>query len=148
MTRSYPDRPIVAVGVVVLDGERVLLVRRARAPKAGQWSLPGGAQHLGETAREAAAREVREETGLDVAVGGLIDVVDYVDHDGNGAVRHHYTLIDYWARPNGRRLLQAADDAAAAAWFDPDGLDNLALWDETRRVIALARLKAAKAAAS
>ena len=64
MSREYPDRPWVGIGAIAFRGDTVLLVRRARPPRQGLWSLPGGAQHLGEGAEEAARRELREETGL------------------------------------------------------------------------------------
>ena len=67
MRREYPDRPIVGVGAVVLRARSVLLVKRARPPRQGQWSLPGGAQELGETLDDAVAREVREEAGIEIS---------------------------------------------------------------------------------
>ena len=84
MTREFPDRPIAGVGVVVLGAKGVLLVKRAKPPRQGQWSLPGGAQKLGETVFEAARRETLEETGLEIEVLGLIDVVDSIASDDGG----------------------------------------------------------------
>ena len=81
--RKYPDRPIVAVGAVILDGDRVLLVQRGQEPLKGEWSLPGGAVELGETLEEALVREVREETSLDVAVGPVVEVFDSIRRDGS-----------------------------------------------------------------
>ena len=74
MSREYPDRPFVGVGVVVWRGDNVLLIQRGKPPRIGAWSLPGGAQELGETVRETAVREVREETGVEIDVTHLIDV--------------------------------------------------------------------------
>jgi 8-oxo-dGTP diphosphatase len=132
--RLYPDRPVVGVGAVVWRDDRVLLVRRGRPPRAGQWSLPGGAQRLGETLREAAAREVREETDLALADVRLLTTVDLVEHDADGRVRYHYTLVDFVAEaPLGEPV--AGDDAEAVAWFRLDELPGLGLWSETLRII-------------
>ncbi len=138
MSREYPDRPLVGVGVVVFGaGGKVMLVRRGKPPRQGQWSLPGGAQKLGETVFEAAAREVREETGLDVEVLGLVDVVDSIRNDDDGRVHYHYTLVDVFADARDGEP-RAGGDAAAAAWFAPADIAKLELWSETRRVIELA----------
>jgi 8-oxo-dGTP diphosphatase len=134
MGREFPDRPVVGVGAVVWRGERVLLVRRGKPPRAGQWSLPGGAQQLGETLREAIAREVWEETGLELVDLRLLTTVDLVDREPDGRVRFHYTLVDFTAEaPTGEPA--AGDDAAAVGWFALDQLDALGLWTETLRII-------------
>jgi 8-oxo-dGTP diphosphatase len=112
--REFPDAPRVGVGAVVLDGERVLLARRGRAPSAGKWSIPGGLVHLGERLEEAAVREVREETGLHVRLLGLCGVIDRVVRDSD-AVRYHYVIIDYVAESVGGRL-EAGTDAAEVRW--------------------------------
>ena len=138
MSREYPARPIVGVGVVVWDGDRVLLVRRGKAPRWGQWSLPGGAQRLGETVAEAAHREVREEVGLDVALGEIVATIDLIERDPQGRIRYHYTLIDFVAEaavPD----LHPGSDAADARWFAIEELEPLGLWSETVRVIELTR---------
>lgn len=136
--RDYPDRPICAVGAVVWKGEDVLLIRRARPPRAEEWSLPGGAQHLGEPLEEAIRREVMEETGIEIEVLGLAGVVDAIFPDDNGAIRHHYTLIDYTA------VWRAGDPVAGdgereAAWITPERLTGLSLWAQTRAMIARSR---------
>ena len=138
LQRRNPSHPLVGVGAVVLHGSRVLLVRRANPPRQGEWSLPGGLQHLGETVAEAAYREVKEETGVDVRVLGLVDVVDLIEYDAVGVtVRFHFTLVELvaiWLRGN----VVAGEDAAEAAWFDLDGLASLNMWSETIRIIELA----------
>jgi 8-oxo-dGTP diphosphatase len=83
MSREYPDRPIAGVGVVVLRDDQVLMIRRGREPRMGQWSIPGGKQELGETWQETAVREVREETGVEIDVIGIVDVVDAIIRDGD-----------------------------------------------------------------
>lgn len=132
MSEADDRRPIVAVGVVCLRGDLVLLVRRRRPPLEGQWSLPGGRIEWGERAVDAALRELREETGCDATLVGLIDVVDAVMGD------RHYVLIDYGAHWT-RGAPEAGDDAADACFFTPAELSELDLWSETRRIIEAAR---------
>jgi ADP-ribose pyrophosphatase YjhB (NUDIX family) len=122
------------VGVVVWRDEEVLLVRRGGEPNRGQWSIPGGAQELGETVYAAAEREVMEETGLGIRILGLIDVVDGIRRDEEGRVSWHYTLIDLAAEWSGGDA-RAGDDAEAVGWFSLKDLPGLGLWDETERII-------------
>lgn len=137
MSREYPERPFVGVGAVILKGDRVLLIQRGKPPRVGQWSLPGGVQELGETIREAAAREVREETGIEAEIKGLIDVIDSIQHDGDGRVRLHYTLVDVWGEWRAGEPVPG-DDAIGAAWLTLPEIERLSLWSETMRVIRAA----------
>jgi ADP-ribose pyrophosphatase YjhB (NUDIX family) len=134
MQREFPERPIVGVGVVIWRDDRVLLIQRGKAPRQGQWSLPGGAQELGETVAEAARREVLEETGLQITEPQLVAVVDSLQPDDDGRVRYHYTLVDFTAEWRSGKAV-AGGDAAAVAWVDAAALDAYALWDETIRII-------------
>lgn len=136
MTREYPNRPIVGVGAVVLRDGQVLLARRGKPPRAGIWSLPGGAQEVGETVFEAARREIAEETRLDIEVLGVVDVVDSIQHDAENRVQYHYTLVDVFAEA-GTGMAVACDDAAEVGWFSLDDLERLSLWSETERIIRL-----------
>ena len=137
MSREYPERPIVGVGAVVLRDGKVLLARRGKPPRAGDWSLPGGAQKLGETVFEAARREVEEETGLAIEVLGIVDVVDSIQPDAAGRIHYHYTLVDVFAEA-ADGVAEANDDAAEVGWFTLDELGSLGLWSETERIIRLA----------
>ena len=132
--REYPTRPIVGVGVVIIRADAVLLIKRAKPPRRGQWSLPGGAQKLGETLAETARREVTEEAGITVAVLGMIDAVDSISRDRQGAVQFHYALFDVAARWTGGEI-KAGSDAADICWAPLAGLDPFDLWSETRRII-------------
>jgi ADP-ribose pyrophosphatase YjhB (NUDIX family) len=136
MSREYPDRPFVGVGVVVWRGDEVLLIERGKGPRSGAWSLPGGAQELGETVQEAAHREIKEETDIEIDVTGLLDVVDLVRKDGDGRVQLHYTLVDFSAEWRSGEA-KAGSDAAAVRWVPLADLDQYELWDETQRVIRL-----------
>ncbi len=136
--RLYPRRPFVGVGTVVFRGDAVLLVKRARPPASERWSIPGGAQEIGETVREAALRELAEETGIRARILGLIDVVDGIVRDPAGRVRYHYTLVDFAAIWVGGTA-EPASDVAALRWTPLDALDGVPLWRETRRVIAAGR---------
>ena len=136
--RRYPDRPVVGVGAVILDGGRVLLVQRAHDPLKGQWSLPGGAVEVGETLVEAVAREVLEETGLDVRVGPIVGVFDRLHRDGMGRVEYHFVLVDYLCRPTGGTLAHNSD-AADVRWADARDLAPFGLNAEATDAIARAR---------
>ena len=140
--REFPSRPIVGVGGVVVDGSRVLLVRRANEPLKGEWSLPGGAVELGETLEAAVTREIREETGIDVEVGPIVEVLDRVRFDPDGRPRFHYVLIDFICRPTGGALLSGSD-ADQVAWADVIELPKYRVADLTVGVIvkAVDRLK-------
>ena len=121
-TREFPDAPRVGVGAVILDGTRVLLARRGRAPSAGKWSIPGGLVDVGERLEDALLREIEEESGLRVRLLGLCGVIDRVVREQD-AVRYHYVIIDYAAEPVGGRL-QAGSDAAEVRWVEVDELDQ------------------------
>ena len=116
MQREYPSAPIVGVGAVIVDGDRVLLVQRGREPMKGRWTLPGGGLELGETLAEGVVREVQEETGLLVEPIELVELLDRI-HREEDRVRYHYVIADYLCRVSGGQL-QAADDAAAARWAE------------------------------
>ena len=137
-SRQYPPRPIVGIGVVVWHGDRVLLVKRDKPPRRGQWSLPGGAQQLGETLAEAARREVKEEVALEIELGEIVATLDLIEHDPDRRVRYHYTLIDFTAEA-ASPVLRPGSDAADARWFTLSQIETLGLWSETVRVIKLAR---------
>ena len=133
------ERPVPAVGVVVLRGEEVLLVRRGTPPRLGQWSLPGGRIEFGETVEAAAIRELTEETGVVAELLGLIEVVDAVfTSRTSGGVTRHYVLIDFAARwLSGEPV--AGDDAAEARFFHHSEVAGLVEWSETVRIIEAAR---------
>ena len=124
----------MAVGVVVWKDDEVLLIRRAKPPRSGQWSIPGGAQELGETVRETAIREVKEETGLDIEVTDLIEVVDFIERDDAGGVSYHYTLVDWSAEWRSGEAM-ARDDVSDVMWADPAELERYGIWSETMRII-------------
>lgn len=133
-SRRYPAHPIPGVGALILHKGRVLLVERAREPMKGYWSLPGGAVETGEALEDALRREVLEETGLEVAVLGLVEVFERVTRDADGAAEYHYILLDYVCVPTGG-VLCAADDAARAEWFPLEELDGLLITEGTPPVI-------------
>jgi mutator protein MutT len=133
VTREYPDRPIVGVGGVVVQDGRALIVKRAHEPRKGEWSLPGGIVELGETLVDAVRRELKEETGLEVEVGEVVEVFDRVHHS-NGRIQYHFVIVDYLCRPHGGTLC-AADDAEDAAWVAADEIERFGVNEFAARVI-------------
>lgn len=143
------EQPVIAVGIVTFKDDKILMIRRGKPPRKGQWSIPGGKQKLGETWRAAAAREVKEETGIDIEVLGLIDVVDAIIYDeqtpktkenplknniDNKSIIFHYTLVDCVAEwVSG--TVNAGSDAAHAEWLSLPQIKKLDLWSETLRII-------------
>lgn len=124
--------PVPAVGVVCLKDDTVLLIRRGKPPRMGEWSLPGGRIEPGERAIDAAVRELAEETGVQADILDLLDVVDGVFPEAD----RHYVLIDYLAVWRGGEPV-AGDDAIEAAFHPLTGIDALLDWDETLRIIRM-----------
>jgi len=135
VTREYPDYPRVGVGAVILHDDKVLLVRRGKSPSFGKWSLPGGLVELGETTREAIAREIVEECGIKIRVVDVAGVIDRIVRDDAGRVRYHYVLVDYLAYPESTDV-EAGSDAAEAQWFSIDRLGEL---DTTQGLLDMIR---------
>ncbi|HVN05858.1 MAG TPA: NUDIX hydrolase [Bryobacteraceae bacterium] len=113
--RRYPQRPILGVGALIFDGDRILLVERGKEPLKGYWSLPGGVLEAGETLEQGVVREVREETGLEVKPVGLLEIFERIIRDAQGLPEYHYVLLDYICRVTGGTLAPA-DDASRVAW--------------------------------
>jgi 8-oxo-dGTP diphosphatase len=143
--REFPDAPRVGVGAVVLDGDRVLLVRRGQPPSMGKWSVPGGLIHLGEHIEEAVIREVGEECGLRVRLQGVCGVIDRITleepgREGAPRVRYHWVIIDYVAAVVGGTL-RPGSDAAEARWVRVEDLDRYdttdGLADMVQRALSL-----------
>jgi 8-oxo-dGTP diphosphatase len=128
---AEPPRPVPCVGVVCLRGEEVLLIRRGKPPRQGEWSIPGGRMEWGETVSAAALRELAEETGVSAELLGLIEVLDHISEHG------HAVLIDFAARWTGGEPV-AGDDAAEARFVPFEQACALVSWSETERIIRLA----------
>ena len=143
MSRRYPEAPLVGVAAVIFDADgRVLLVKRGRPPREGTWGLPGGLLDLGERLEDGVKREVREECGVEIEVGGLVAAFEPMQWDAAGRLEYHYVVLDYWARLASGEAA-AHDDAAALVWLRRDELDAYALSAETRAVIEAAYAAAA-----
>lgn len=131
---KYPKHPEVAVGAIVFKDGRVLLVKRSKPPSEGRWAIPGGGVNLGETLREAARREIMEETGVSIRAGDPVFTFDVVEKDDSGRIRFHYVIVDLAAEyVSGDPV--PADDATDAAWVSPDELGGLDVSPPTRRLL-------------
>lgn len=131
------SQPTVGVGVVIVKGSEVLMIRRGQPPRQGEWSIPGGTQELGETVRETAVREILEETGLSIANLKLIDVVDAFGKHPDGSLRTQWVLVDFRADWVAGEPV-AGSDAAHAEWMSLERITALELWPETLRIIETA----------
>jgi 8-oxo-dGTP diphosphatase len=130
----YPTHPRVAVGAVVFKGDRVLLVRRGRAPAKGLWAIPGGSMELGETLQAAAEREIFEETGIMIRAGEPVLTFDVIETDNDGRIRFHYVIVDMIADYIGGGL-HPGDDAAEARWVSAQALNRLNVSSRTRQLL-------------
>jgi 8-oxo-dGTP diphosphatase len=133
--------PMVGVGIVIWRADKVLLVKRGNAPRKGEWGLPGGKQHLGETIMEAAIREAREETGLDIRPLGVITAIDGITRKG-GKTEFHYTIVEVAAEALEGKA-KAGDDATDICWVSLDEVEKLCKWPEVARVVRLSLLQRA-----
>src|SRR5438105_15029775 len=111
--RDYPERPLIGAGAVIVRGNQVVLVRRGRPPLAGEWSIPGGVVKLGETLRQAAEREAREETGLEIEAGEGLEVFESITPDDAGKTGYQYVIVDFLCRLKSGEL-RAGGDALEA----------------------------------
>jgi 8-oxo-dGTP diphosphatase len=136
--REYPTRPFVGIGIVVIKGNQVLLCRRGKPPNVGSWTLPGGAQDVGETCEEAARRELMEETGLAVGELHFCAHVDTIRRDDDTRIRFHYTILDFAARWDSGEPV-AGSDVSEVQWAPLDALEPYDLWSEAHRIIGIAR---------
>src|SRR5579862_8424350 len=134
MKREFPDVPLVGVGAIIIEDDRVVLVKRAHPPLQAEWSIPGGVLEVGEMVRDAAIREAREETGLIVEPGELLGVFDRILRNPEQRVQYHYVLIDFLCRRVAGEL-SAASDAAEVRWFTQEELPALKLAEDTLQVI-------------
>jgi 8-oxo-dGTP diphosphatase len=137
--REYPDAPLVAVGALIIDQDKILLVKRKNEPGQGLWSIPGGVVELGERVEDAVKREVKEETGMTIKVERLLTTIDRIVKDREGRVQFHYVIIDYLACTS-KGTLRASTDAEEAKWIHLDDVKNLpatsvlvSLIDEAKR---------------
>ncbi|WP_373499169.1 NUDIX hydrolase [Desulfococcus sp.] len=132
--RTYPDQPQVGVGAVVFKEDRVLLVLRGRPPAEGVWAIPGGRLKLGETLKEAAEREVEEETGIVIRAGEPVFAFDAIVRDPDGGVQYHYVIVDLSAEYLGGEPL-AGDDALSARWVCAAEMASLDVNPATRNLL-------------
>jgi 8-oxo-dGTP diphosphatase len=134
MDREYPDRPLIGVGAIIVDSNRVAVVRRAHEPLKGEWSIPGGVLELGETLRDGVAREALEETGLVIASGEVLEVFDRIARDAQGRIQFHYVLVDFLCRRVSGEL-RAGGDASEARWISAPELNRFPIADSAQAVL-------------
>jgi 8-oxo-dGTP diphosphatase len=136
MARIYPSHPLVSCHALLMDGDRMLLVQRARPPFQGSWGLPGGGVELGETVAQAIVREVHEETGLHVEVSRFLDYTDAIARDAEQRIMYHYVIFYFQVVVQGGEL-RPADDATQVEWVTvsealtrphTDAVDRCLLW--------------------
>jgi 8-oxo-dGTP diphosphatase len=141
--RRYPKRPILGVGAIILDRGRVLLVERGKPPLQGYWSLPGGVLEVGESLADGIRREIREETGLEIELLGVVEIFERIMRDADGLPEYHYVLIDYLCRSTGGTLC-ASSDCARAEWVPRRRLREYKITEGTPPVIEKAFRNRAK----
>ena len=127
---GYPNEPVVAVGAIVFDNDRVLLVRRGQPPSQDLWAIPGGKVKLGESLQEAAEREILEETGITIRARQPVYTFDYIERDGSSRPRFHYVIIDLVADFVGGEI-RPGDDAADVRWVAAAELNDLSVSSKT-----------------
>jgi ADP-ribose pyrophosphatase YjhB (NUDIX family) len=133
--RQYPETPLVGAAAAVFDAEgRVLLVQRGRPPRVGQWGLPGGMLEVGERLADAARREVQEECGVTIEIGGIAGVFEPITFDEEGRIEYHYVVVDFWASHLSGAAC-AGDDAAGVAWVHMEEVDSYSLLPESLQVV-------------
>jgi ADP-ribose pyrophosphatase YjhB (NUDIX family) len=131
--REYPETPLIGVGAIIVENERVVLVKRGHPPLLGEWSIPGGVLEVGDMLREGAVREAQEETGLTVQPGEILGVYDRILREGD-RLQYHYVLIDFLCRRVSGEI-RPGSDADEVGWFRREEIDALNLAPETAEVL-------------
>jgi 8-oxo-dGTP diphosphatase len=135
--RTYPTRPYLAVSAAIFRDGRVLIVRRARAPAKGIYTLPGGGVELGETLEQAVTREIREETALDIEPIELVGFRQAIARDAGGRVERHFVILPFAARYVAGEV-SLNEELSEAHWLDPAALGELKTTEGLAEVVALA----------
>ncbi|MEM3726614.1 MAG: NUDIX hydrolase [Candidatus Bathyarchaeia archaeon] len=141
--RLYPKQPIVGVGAVIICNGKLLIEKRKYEPGKGKWSIPGGLVELGESVEQTVIREVREETGLEVGEPEHIDIVNNIVRDGNGDVKYHFVILDYFVKLKGGTL-RAASDAEDLKWVPLNEVEQYDLTKTLREFLRRNREKLQK----
>lgn len=139
MQRKYPVSPLIGVGALIHRGDKIVVVKRENEPAKGLWSIPGGLLELGELIYDGVKREVMEETGLDVEIDRLLDVIDNIVYDDDGKICYHYVLIDYLCSSS-HGDLKAATDVKEAQWIKLKDVDRLPTTKTLKRLLVKADL--------
>jgi 8-oxo-dGTP diphosphatase len=134
MAREYPEHPVVGVGAVVVRDGRALIIRRGHEPRKGEWSLPGGHVELGESLTDAVRREIKEETGLQVEPGAIIESFDRIHRDEDGRIRYHFVIIDYVCHVSTGDAV-AGSDASDVAWITAEQIEQYGINPHAATVI-------------
>ena len=134
MAREYPAHPVVGVGAVVVRDRKALIIKRGHEPRKGEWSLPGGIVDLGESLIDAVKREVREETGIEIEPGPIIESFDRIHRDPDGRVRYHFVIVDYVCHVSSGEAV-AGSDAEDVAWITADEIDRYGINPHAAAVI-------------
>lgn len=134
MSRRYPEHPLLGIGAIIFNDDRILMVERAGNPLKGYWSLPGGLVETGETLETAVKREILEETGLQIEPQQMFEIFERIMRDGQGKAEYHYVLLDYLCKVVGGTL-QAGDDVSRAEWVRHEDLRSLLITEGTLDVI-------------
>jgi 8-oxo-dGTP diphosphatase len=134
MAREYPEHPVVGVGAVVVRDGKALIIKRAHEPRKGEWSLPGGLLELGESLQDAARREIKEETSLDIEVGPVIETFDRVHRDEQGKIRYHFVIVDFVCWPHAGEAVPGSD-AEGVAWVTAWEIDDYKVNAHAKAVI-------------
>jgi 8-oxo-dGTP diphosphatase len=135
--RIYPTRPYLAVSAAVFRDGRVLIVRRARPPAHGLYTLPGGGVELGETLEQAVIREIREETALEIEPVALVGFRQAIARDAGGRVERHFVILPFAARFV-RGEISLNEELAEARWLALDELDGLTTTEGLAQIVAAA----------